>query len=307
MKVNTAAKNDIPIVFVHNGPSQVIVAACVAQAIAAGCKRIFVISDRNGPWRLFPQVTLFPFDHAEDFGAKQFREIFCNYSNYSETYAAIIFEKFFALRALFSRHSLHRILYLDSDLLLFKSGAEMASIYECDFCGTDLAIDNHETVSPHFMFLTPTVCERICSDLMETYGSKEGHERLKQLWKQKKEVHPDWGVCEMDFLGFVRDSGDFTFVRVNQGNPRVDATIQELEGFVGSDGMKSILFENGMPYGKLEESGEKVFFYAIHLQGFVKHLVIHYAQLNKFSKKLLYGLFALERRGLLRWPKASCR
>lgn len=297
--------DETPVVFVHNGPSQVIVTACVAQAKAAGCPRIFVISDRRGPWTLIPGVHAFPFAHGEAFGAREFRVVFANYSSYGGSYAAVIFEKFFALRALFATYGLKRVLYLDSDLLLFKPVRELAAIYGGDFSGTDSTADNHETVSPHFMFLTPRVCERMCADLLATYGSPEGHERLKALWAHKKTMNLAWGVGEMDFLAFLRDSGEFQFTRVNQGNPRVDASIQDAEGFLYADGMKIIAFENGLPYGILKATRERVFFHALHLQGYLKHLVLHYMQLNRFYKKLLYLLWRMEQRGWIKWPKAA--
>lgn len=299
----TAPSEPPPVVFVHTGPSQVIVTACVAQARAAGCKRIFVISDRRGPWALLPGVESFPVWNGDRYGAREFRSVFKNYSSYGAGYAAIIFEKFFALRALFETHKLERLLYLDSDLLLYKPVAELAAIYGGDFTGTDSTADNHETVSPHFLFLTPRVCERICADFLATYGSAEGHERMKALWAHKKTMNPAWGVGEMDFLAFLRDSGEFQFTRVNQGNPRVDASIQDHEGFVYSNGMKVIEFENGLPCGTLEATGERVVFHALHLQGYLKHLVIHYAQVHRLVKKFFYLLWRLEQRGWIKWPR----
>ena len=97
-----SAHNETPVVFLHNGPSQVIVMACVAQARAVGCKRIFVISDRIGPWAVLPGVHTFAFSNAENFGVNDFRAVFANYSSYPEDYASVIFEKFFALHALFA-------------------------------------------------------------------------------------------------------------------------------------------------------------------------------------------------------------
>ena len=296
-------EKDTPAVFVHTGQGQVIVAACVAQARAAGCKRIFVLSDRLGPWRFIPGVIPFAFSNAEQYGALEFRKVFANYSSYPGGYAEVIFEKFFALLALFEKYSLERILYLDSDLLLFKSATELAEIHPCDFSGASAPEDNHESISPHCMFLTQKVCARVCSDLLATYGSKEGHEKLKALWEHKKEMNPAWGVGEMDFLAFIRDSGDFHYVKLNEGNPRVDMSIQFAEGFVCENGIKRISFDHGKPYGVLEKTGERVYFHAVHLQGYFKHLVIHYAQLNWFYKKLLYALWKLETQGLLKWPK----
>lgn len=295
---------EIPAVFIHNGPSQVIVAACVAQARAAGCKRIFVISDHIGPWALLPGVHHFAFSNAERFGSLEFRAVFVKYSNYSDSYAAVTFERLFALRALFATYSLERVLHLDSDLLLFNSATELAQLYPCDFSGTDLPEDHHESVSPHCMLLTDKVCERLCSDLMKTYASKEGHERLQALWKHKKETNAEWGVSEMDFLAFVRDSGEFCFARLNQGNPRVDSSMQIPEGFKHANGIKTIAFENGTPYGILEATGERVYFHALHMQGYIKHLTIHYAQFSWFLKRVLYLLWKLESRGWIKWPKA---
>lgn len=299
---------DIPLVFFHNGPSQAIVTACIAQAKAAGSKRIFVISDRIGPWAVLPGVQHFPFAHAEKYGALEFRSVFVNYSSYSESYASVIFEKFFALRALFAMFSLDRLLYVDSDVLLYKSVQELNSIYTCDFTGTSFPIDNHETVSAGFLFLNPKVCEFICSDLISTYSTDEGRERLQQLWERKKTIDPQFGVCEMDFMGFLRDSGQFHYQRVNEGNPCIDGALNDLEGCVGENGLKKIAYENGMPYGIREKTGEKVFFYNLHMQGGLKYLAIHHAQINKFYKRLLYALWRLENRGVLKWPKGSlCR
>lgn len=303
--MNPPATSEPPVVFVHTGPSQVIVTACVAQAKAAGCKKIFVISDRLGPWNVLPGVKSFPVWNGERFGAAKFRSVFANYSSYGAGYAAIIFEKFFALRALFETYGFERVLYLDSDLLLFRSVQALATTYGGDFTGTDSDADNHETVSPHFLFLTPRVCNRLCDDFLATYGSPEGHERMLKLWAHKKTMNPAWGVGEMDFLATLRDSGEFQFTRVNQGNPRVDASIQDREGFVYSNGMKVIQFEQGVPYGTMEATGERVSFYALHLQGYLKHLVLHYAQLPRFFKKLLYLLWRLEGRGWIKWPRIT--
>jgi len=298
------ANNDIPVVLVHNGPSQVIVTACAAQARAAGCKHVFVISDRIGPWALIPGVHPFAFSNADNFGAREFRASFVNYSSYSDSYAAVTFERFFAMRALMAKYSLDRILHLDSDLLLFTPATELATIYPGDFTGTDIPADNHESVSPHCLLMTQKVCNRICSELLTAYGTPEGHERLQALWKHKKEMHPEWGVSDMDFLAIARDCGDFKYNRVNQGNPCVDVCLQDTEGFKPLHGAKDIAFENGKPYGVLEATGERVFFYALHMQGYIKHLAIHHAQLSWFTKRFLYLLLKLESRGWLKWPKA---
>ena len=295
---------DTPVVFVHTGQSQVIVTACVVQARSAGCKRIIVISDCIGPWRLIPGVEHFSIANAEDYGLREFRTLFVNYSSYPDDYARVIMERHFALRALFAKRSLKRILHLDSDLLLFAPVQKLEALYDCDFSGSDSAADNHESVSPHFMFLTPQACERVCMDILATYGSPEGRGRLARLWEHKKAINPEWGVSDMDFIAFLRDSGDFKYARVNQGNPRVDISIQSAEGFIMEKGLKRIAFENGKPYGVLEATHERVFFHALHLQGYLKHLIIHYAQLNRLCKKLFYVLWSLEGRGWLKWPLA---
>jgi len=299
-----AAASDTPVVFVHNGPAQVIVTACAAQARAAGCQRIFVISDRIGPWALLPDVEFFPFSNAERFGAREFRSIFVNYSSYPAPYAAVIFEKFFALRALFAMHGLERILFLDSDLLLFTPARDLLALHPCDFSGTDCDADDHQTVSPHCMFLTPAVCDRICEDLSAAYGNEASHRRLQEMWERKKAVNPIWGVCEMDFLAAVRDSGEFRYAKLNQGNPRVDAAMVDPEGFVCANGLKVVDFENGLPYCTLEATGERIRFHALHMQGYVKHLVLHYARINGWLKRALYLLLKLEGRGWIKWPKA---
>lgn len=296
---------DIPLVFVHTGPSQAIVTACVAQAKAAGCKRIFVISDRVGPWVVIPGVHHFPFVNADKYGALEFRSVFVNYSCYSPEYAAIIFEKFFAIRALFAMYSVERLLYVDSDVLLFKSTEELSAAYPCDFTGTSVHMDNYATVSPGVLFMNPKVCDRICSDLMTAYGTAEGRTRLMELWERKKAIDPNFGVCEMDFLAFLRDSGDFHYIAVNHGNPCVDAAIDNLEGCIGENGIKKIAFENGMPYGIREKTGEKVFFYNLHMNGGLKYLAIHHAQIKRFYKRLIYAIWRLEKRGLLKWPKGA--
>ena len=301
------ADAETPLVFVHTGPSQMIVTACVAQARAAGNKRIFVISDRVGPWALLPGVHAFPISNGENYGAREFRAVFSNFSSYPEAYAAVIFEKFFAIRALFEVHGIDRLLYIDSDVLIYKSATELSSVWPCDFTGTSVPFDNHETVSPGVLFMNREVCDRICSDLIAAYRSPESKERLRQMWEVKKAVNPEFGVCEMDFLAFLRNSGDFHYLKINEGNPRVDAAINFDEGCVFEDGLKKIAFENGLPYGIDKETGEKIFFYNLHMQGGLKYLAIHYAQLNWFWKKLLYIFWRLEKRGLIAWPKASYR
>ncbi len=305
MKQTAAA--DIPVVFFHNGPSQTIVTACIAQAKAVGCKRIFIISDRIGPWALLPGVHHFPFAHAEKYGALEFRSVFVNYSSYSESYASVIFEKFFALRAMFEMYSLDRLLYVDSDVLLYKSVEELNAAYQCDFTGTSFPIDNHETVSAGFLFLNPKVCDSICESMIAAYRDGEGRERLQKLWERKKAIDPSFGICEMDFMGFLRDSGKFHYIRVNEGNPCIDGAFNDLEGCVGENGLKKISFENGMPYAIREATGEKVFLYNLHMQGGLKYLAIHYAQISTLYKRLLYALWRLENRGLLKWPKWPSR
>ncbi|XHR29413.1 MAG: hypothetical protein ACFUZC_02385 [Chthoniobacteraceae bacterium] len=294
-----------PVVFVHTGASQVIVTACVAQAKAAGARRIFVISDRLGPWALIPGVERYPFSNAERFGAREFRSVFVNYSTYPPAYAAIIFEKFFAFKGLFETHGLEKILFLDSDLLLFSTPGELAQAYPCDFSGTDCELDHHATVSPHCMFLTPKVCDWICEKLLESFGSEAGREKLRALWEHKKALDPSFGICEMDFLAFARDSGLFRYAKLNQGNPRVDLALGNLEGFTAADGLKAITFEGPHPYGTLEATGERVRFYVLHMQGYLKHFCIHYAQIPWVYQKALYLLWALEQRGWLKWPRSA--
>ena len=303
--LSSTADKEIPVVIVHNGPSQVTVTVCVAQAKAAGCKQIFVISDRLGPWALLPGVHHFAFNHADRFGAREFRAVFANYSAYADDYALVIFERFFAVRALMAMHSLERVLHLDSDVLLYCPSKKLASLFGGDFTGSDSEFDARESVGPHFLLLTRQVCDRICSEMQSLYGSPEGRQRLEKLWERKKSINPEWGVSDMDILAFVRDCGDFQFTRANEGNPRVDLSIQVPEGFVNANGTKTIAFENGKPYAVLEATGERVFFHALHMQGYVKHLLIHYTQIHWLAKKILYALWKLEMRGWLPWPKAS--
>ena len=299
------APSEPPVVFVHTGPSQVIVTACIAQARAAGCQRIFVISDRTGPWALIPGVEKYPFSNAERFGSLEFRSVFENYSTYPAPYAAVIFEKFFALKGLFHDYGFEKILFLDSDLLLYTPAAELAAAHPCDFSGTDCTLDNHETVSPHCMLLTPAVCDWVCHKLFEAYGSEENRRKLRELWERKKAVNPMYGVCEMDFLAFARDSGEFRYAKLNQGNPRVDAALCDLEGFAGQNGLKTVTFDHGLPYCTLEATGERVRFHTLHMQGFIKHLCIHYAGIPWLYKKALYLLWKLEQKGWLKWPKSK--
>jgi len=62
-----------------------------------------------------------------------------------------------------------------------------------------------------------------------------------------------------------------------------------------------------MPYAIREATGEKVFLYNLHMQGGLKYLAIHYAQISTLYKRLLYALWRLENRGLLKWPKWPSR
>lgn len=256
----------VPVVFIHYGNHNYF------QSVVSQAKRVssnvLVVGNETTPMRT----------HIQQNGAAQeFSSLYQHLSTNGHQVELFCFSRWFYLRELMTMLDIEVCLYLDSDVLLYKSpdeGWNQFNQFDFTLC---------HRVSGHTSFWTRKGIDGFCGFLLKTYADKTGYdfEKIASHYHVRQKHGLPGGVCDMTLLEYYsyKVCGSVgEMMHINDGSVYDHNINVSDQGFDMSGSHKDITEIGGKPWGHL---GDKLIkFNSIHCQGPAKSLIPQYAGFN---------------------------
>jgi|GEM_PF-5025553 len=230
--------------------------------------------------------------------ALEMQEKYQHRSTLSEKFELFCILRWFCVRAFLEREQLDGCVHLDADTLLFSNvELEQKRLPDCD-----LALckwDEVRNVGCTSFFNSRKVLDDFCRFTLDIYNSPE---RFEELSAQNQKSRGRYWVSDMSLLGAFEREADVRSIYLNElrEGTYYDSQVSKEENFRGywrcsisKRSVKRIYFRDGLPYGALKETGEKILFKAIHCHAFAKFAMPYFAACKEAPVRIAWLNFYL--------------
>ncbi|MDR2123780.1 MAG: hypothetical protein LBP38_02210 [Desulfovibrio sp.] len=273
-----------PLVFVH-ATCENNIEYVLRQAIHVNPERkIILLGDEcNKHFGLFVHWCNL-LDYTE--GCGDFNGVYIHRSPNHACFELFCYYRWFILKNFMLRHGISVAFYSDSDMLWYDDIA----VYEKAFSGVDMATglapalekNFHYTVSPNFTYITLACIKRLCNYFILLYARNPNYfDAVSEMQKAEGGIP---SISDMSAIGeFVKDNRETlnivnSFEEIAEGIVDANFNSQRINRycFDMKDGIKDIVFQNGMPTCLETEENRRYIFRALHFQGKAKRLIPSY-------------------------------
>jgi hypothetical protein len=303
-----------PIVFLHNKKSNFLLPAIYQAKRSNPTSPIYIISSVDAKSFYQPHAN---FINIDDFfnEARDFEKIYKHLNSNSYAFELICIQRWYVLNEFMKKMQFDKILVLDSDCLLYLDVSTDWNRLE----GYDFGLIN---------ILCPAVtyiCSQSSLQKFCNYVNEEYTVNLENTVNSYKERFIDTGniggICDMTHFStfhtkfntiydLSRIENDTTYdisIRDSINTNAIDITPEEAAGYKmnSKNGFKSIYWEKGIPYCKLNATNRAIQFKSLHFQGIAKVEMPYYYQGElslklKFIKNNLSERFAAFRKDIFK-------
>lgn len=209
-------------------------------------------------------------DYFKD--ALEFEKNYVHMSPNKIGYECFCFQRWFVLNEyLKSINCSERIVYLDTDVLIYSNLTDYASKYLDDY---DVSVCKEQ--GPQYTFILPNVLQDLCDFLMKNYADDQLLSELKKYYHDKFLSKGAYGgICDMTLLEWFVKTKKFFDTNIIRDNTIFDNSINASEGFKMRGNIKKVYKDKDGFYGLLSK-GEKIYFNGLHFQGAAKRLMYKY-------------------------------
>jgi len=287
----------IAIVLIHQGYSQYIHDSLKQAAHFNPFASIYLIGDRANNrfsgvhhWDATKVIQDLPFNSR----------IYRHLSTASYNFELFCFQRWFLLREMMERGNIHRVFYMDSDVMLYWSIASIAEELPDHQMACLIAKhqDNYRwAASAHNSFWCREVLEEFCDFTLKTYTDNSRISRLVRKYEFQKRHGLPGGICDMTLLYlFSLEHQVLNLATVRKGSV-FDLAVGTGENFDTDEyyvenRIKKFSWKDGTPYSLNRITGQQVRFNALHFQGNAKTVMSQYLT-SKISSPQS-GLFEIE-------------
>jgi hypothetical protein len=281
--------NTIPIVFIHNGQSWYL-PYVVNQAKKASPESPIVLLVQNAFVEGALNIDSEPFGQKK--GAVSFSKVYKHMSPNSYQYELFCFLRWFYLLEYMREYEVNKVLYLDSDCLLYSSASTIVSWIGDYSCALSVPLQDFDSldwcVSGHVSFWTKESLELFCDFAIRTYTDDAYLRLYEKKWKEDRRG----GICDMTALYlFHRENESMIFnVAAEKDGAVCDHSINGSSNYFDNEyqtmlGTKRIVFDHGTPFFLYRTTGKKVKAHNLHCQGSAKILIPLYYRGEYFKGK----------------------
>jgi len=283
-----------PIVFLHNKKSNFLLPAIYQVKKSNPTSPIYIISSTEAKSFYEPHAN---FINIEDIfnEAHDFEKIYKHLNSNSYAFELICIQRWYVLNEFMKKMQFDQIVVLDSDCLLYSDISSDWNMLK----GYDFGLIN--ILCPAVTFIcSQSSLQKFCNYINEEYT-----ENLENTVKSYKERFIDTGniggICDMthfstfhdkfnSILDLSRIENNSTYdlnIRDHINSNATDISSEEAEGYKmnSKTGFKSIFWEKGIPYCKLNATNRAIQFKSLHFQGIAKAEMPYYYQ-GELSLKL---------------------
>ena len=293
-------EDSLPVIFIHNGRSWYL-PYVINQALVANHPPKVVLLSEGTAVEGATNIDRRKYDATP--AIVEFKKYYRHMSPNPYEYELFCFLRWFYLLEYMREYKLKRVLYLDSDCLLFSSSTAIeAWVGSNTLSGLSIPEQVHESyewcVSGHSSYWTVGMLERFCDFALQSYVTPLYLKMYDEKWTKARHG----GICDMTALYlFWRENEEniFNMAAHRDGavfDHNINSSFNYLDGeYAVLFGTKKLIFEDGIPKFVLEKTHEKILAHALHCQGTAKRLIPSYYRGRRFDgKNLLDAHYSFE-------------
>jgi hypothetical protein len=224
--------------------------------------------------------------------AEKFAKIYKHMSTNGFENELFCFQRWFILKEFCLDHKIEKVLYLDSDLLLY---CDVEQVFN-QFNNYDFTIS--KKLSPHCCYFPDSnKLLKFCDFIPKLYTDPSYTDRFLKKHQYHLTNHLNGGVCDMTAFNEYQKEVGVIAKDLNEivDNEIFDDNISDVaDGFTMKDGIKELIFNNGFYYGTKVNSKQQIKFNTLHFQGAAKKKIADYylgSDLINFKLKLRFEHF----------------
>ena len=252
----------IPCIYIHHDRPFQWADQILAQSRKWGNKTFF-ISDQ-------PQRTHDITKYREQYDA--FLKVYSCQSSNGVWFESACFSRWFILAEFMRQENIPLAFHLDTDTVLYVNVSEEFPKWQ----NYDLTLVLGECGAA--CFITRERVQDFCDYVLRVYTEKgETYQGLVHIYEELQRQHLDGGISDMMLLKLYRlqngiPYGEMTDIREGKTYDHIMRSANP-GGYRMWEEIKDIEFSEGVPYGTVEATGEKIRFCSLHFQGQVDRLI----------------------------------
>ena len=265
--------SSLPIIFIHWSNSDYLKYSFAQARTTNPRSNIFLLSD-------FSDQSVDCVEHLSLFAycreAEEFKHVYKHYSTNGFNYELINFQRWFVLKEFLIVNKLQRCLYLDSDTMLYGDVTKDSKKFEhFDFTLSQM------TSGCTFFLNRVEALTNFCNFLFDIYTRRDRyhHDKMVGHFTARRMNRLDGGVCDMTAFQLYHE---LNFGNVGEASRIIDGSLYDpaitspAPGFEMKNGIKRIIWKEGLPYGRHVRTGREIKFNSLQFQGRTKHLMSQY-------------------------------
>jgi hypothetical protein len=261
----------IPVIFIHKGDHFYLNYSLNQIKVTNPNTPVYLITDSIT--NKHSHVTYIDINNYFS-GANEFAKIYKHMSTNGFENELFCFQRWYILKEFCEDKKLEKLLYLDSDILLYCNIDETFS----KFNSYDFTIS--KKLSPHCCYFPSAgKLQKFCDFIPKLYLDPNYSDRFLAKHQHHLKHNLNGGVCDMTAFNEYQKEQDVKVIDLNVivSNEIFDDNINDSDGFIMKDGIKALFFEKGFYYGILKESKQRIKFNTLHFQGPAKkNIADHY-------------------------------
>ena len=210
---------EVPVVFMHlEGAKGKVDESYLQINIRAALdlgNKVTVLADVGESFALDPRVEVVPINLTDSTSpltsrAISFAEYYVHLSTNGFSFELVSFQRFFILQAWLTTTNYTKIVYIDSDVMLFVNAADEMQCYShCDAVLSSPNPVKHAAVSAHTSILTAHFLEAFTEFVEDMYANQTNLNVLQNTFTGMQNNNQAGGICDMTILGrFYRATED---------------------------------------------------------------------------------------------------
>ena len=273
IKTPSSANPSLPIVFIHWSNSDYLKYSFAQARKSNPGSTIYFLSDfSDRTLNCVEHLSLFDYFHE----AAEFKNAYKHYSTNGFDYELINFQRWFILKDFLIVNKLQRCLYLDSDTMLYADVTEDSKKFE----NFDFTLSQMTSGCTFFLNRVEGLSD-FCNFLLDMYTRKDKYHYDKMVahFTARRMNRLPGGVCDMTAFQLYNE---LHFGEIGEASQIINGSVYDpaitcpVPGFEMANGIKKIIWKEGIPYGKHVRTGREIKFNSLQFQGRTKHLMSQY-------------------------------
>ena len=293
---------EVPVVLFHKSEKYYV--SCALRAAKKRNNDVTLISDvRPDIYTAYSNVIDINF-YKND-GAVKFAEVYQHLSTNSHNFEFTAIEKYFFLLEHMKKNKLKKILYIDSDLLLYDNMSTIINKYydSYDLCSCIPKKEYSDlvwTASGHLSLWSYTALNDFCEFIINLYTNQI--DLIKKKWQWHLDNNITGGICDMtliylfqyqtqlksgNFLEVVDNRFSFDYI-LKSSTGEFDNEYDMENSFILGDVIKKVSFKDGYPYCYNKLLKKDILLYSLHCQAEAKRIMPLLVKDNKNLKEFIF-------------------